>query len=867
MEKIILVDGNNLLFRSYYATAYNGNFMNNSKGFPTNALFGFANMINKIIVEENPVYILVAFDKGKTFRHEKYKEYKGGRGETPDELKKQFPLAKQLLTAMGIKYYEIDNYEADDIIGTFSYMCHNNSEYQGLIISSDKDLLQLISNEVEIKLLKSKDYIRYNEDSFKEEWGIEPIRIIDLKALMGDASDNIPGVKGIGEKTALKLLQTYGSLDGIYKNIDKITGKMKEKLINEKENAYMSYELATIYTKVPMDISFEDIRYKGNNYEQLISLYEELEFYSLLKKVKENKITEKKELNYQILNNLDNIEIKEDSSIYLEILGSNYHISKVLGIAIYNSQNAYYIPFDVLKTKPSILNNYIKYTYDNKKIYSALKWNNIKLNTIEFDTMIAAYLLEYVIKDDIAYLANNLGYDIPFYDSMYKKLKSKDIYSEIELEKEAEAAILKAKFIYETVNKFKEELEEKELVNLFKDIEMPLSNVLADMELNGVYIDKNVLENMGLQIKKQYEIIEKEIYELAGIKFNISSPKQLGEVLFEKLELQHGKKIRSGYSTSIDILEKLRNEHPIIDKIIEYRTLTKLYSTYIEGLGNYILSDGKIHTIYTQTLTRTGRLSSIDPNLQNIPIRYEYGKMIRKAFVPSKDSVMLDGDYSQIELRIISHMASVDTLIDAFKQEKDIHTKTASDIFKIPENEVTSMQRRIAKAVNFGIIYGISSYGLSENLNITPKEAKTFIDNYLESYPGIKEYMESTKKEAYENYYVKTLMGRRRYIEELKNKNKFIKASGERIALNTPIQGTSADIIKKAMVDIDRKFKQNNIKSKMILQVHDELVFDCLKSELEKVTKIVKDSMENVIQLKVPLKVDIACGADWYQAK
>lgn len=865
MEKIILVDGNNLLFRSYYATAYNGNFMNNSKGFPTNALFGFVNMINKIISEENPVYMLVAFDKGKTFRHEKYTEYKGGRGETPEELKKQFPVAKELLTAMGIKYYEIDNYEADDIIGTFSNMCNNNPNYQGLIVSSDKDLLQLISDEVEIKLLKSKDYIRYNKETFKQEWGIDPIKIIDLKALMGDSSDNIPGVKGIGEKTALKLLQTYSSLDGIYENINNISGKLKEKLINDKENAYMSYELATIYNKVPLEINLNDIKCKENDKEKLISLYEDLEFYSFLKKIKDQNV--ETNIDYKIINNIDDICIKEDSAIYLEILGNNYHISKILGVSIYNKENAYYIPFDILKQKPSVLNEHIKYTYDYKKVYVALKWKGIILDSIDYDTMIATYLLEYVIKDDISYLANNLNYNIPFYDEMYKKLKSKEIYQETDINKTANAAILKAKFIYETRDKFYKELEEKELLDLFNNIEMPLSKVLAEMELNGVYVDKEVLKNMGLEINDKINSLEQEIYSLAGTEFNISSPKQLGEILFEKLNLNHGKKLKSGYSTSIDVLEKLKNDHPIIGKIIEYRTLTKLYTTYIESLGNYILEDGKIHTIYTQTLTKTGRLSSIEPNLQNIPIRYEYGKLIRKAFVASKDSVILDGDYSQIELRIMSDMANVESLIDAFKKDSDIHTKTASDIFRVSENEVNSQMRRIAKAVNFGIIYGISSYGLSENLDIPPKEAQSFINNYFESYPGIKEYMDKTIEKAYIDGYVKTLMGRRRYIEELKNKNVFIRKSGERIALNTPIQGTSADIIKKAMIDISKEFKKQNIKSKMILQVHDELVFDCLKDEFDLVSKIVKNLMENAVKLNVPLKVELESGNDWYQAK
>jgi len=862
MEKIILIDGNNLLFRSYYATAYTGNFMNNSKGFPTNALFGFTNMINKIVNEEKPTYMLVAFDKGKTFRHDKYDNYKGGREKTPDELLKQFPKAKELLTCMGIKYYEIDNYEADDIIGTFSEYCNQDKNYQGLIISSDKDLLQLITDEVEIKLLKTKDYIKYNRKSFIEEYGIEPIKMIDLKSLMGDPSDNIPGVKGVGEKTALKLLHDYGSLDGIYENISSLAPKLQEKLINDKENAYMSYDLATIYKQVPLEINLEDIKYKGKDEIALYNFYEELEFYSFIKKEAVPKKQEKLE-NVKIINNIDDVEIKEDSAIYLEILGTNYHTSKILGIAIYNSNDNFYIPFEVLKQNPSVLKN-IKYTYDYKKLYVALKWQNIEIPEIEFDTKIAAYLLDYNIKDDIAYLSNTLNYDIPFYDTLYKTGRNK--YEECDIKDTAKSTVLKAKFIYETRNLFNEKLEEKELTKLCNEIELPLSKVLAKMELDGVYIDINELKEMGIDMQKRISSLENEIYDIAGLHFNISSPKQLGEVLFERLNLEHGKKIKSGYSTSSDILEKLVTKHPIIEKIIEYRMLTKLYSTYIEGLIN-VSTNSKIHTIYTQTLTRTGRLSSIEPNLQNIPIRYEYGRLIRKAFVPSPNSVILGADYSQIELRIISHMASLTTLIDAFKQGQDIHTKTASDIFHIEEKEVTQDERRIAKAVNFGIIYGISSYGLSENLGITPAEAKKFIDNYLESYPGIKEYMENTIKSAYENGYVKTLFGRRRYIEELSNKNRFIKASGERIALNTPIQGTSADIIKKVMVDIDKSFERNNIKSKMIIQVHDELVFDCLIDELDKVSEIVKNCMENAIKLDVPLEIEMSSGQNWYEAK
>ncbi len=862
MDKIILVDGNNLLFRSYYATAYNGNLMKNSKNFPTNALFGFVNMINKIVNEENPIYMIVAFDKGKTFRHAKYDAYKGGRMETPDELKMQFPLAKQILTAMGIKYYEIDNYEADDIIGTFAEYCNKDSNYEGLIVSSDKDLLQLISDEVNIKLLKQKDYIYYTKQSFRDDYGIEPINIIDLKALMGDSSDNIPGVSGVGEKTALKLLQQYKSLDNIYAHIDEIKGALQEKLIRDKDNAYMSYDLATIVRNVPVDINLEDIRYKGEQSDELIKIYEDLEFYSFLKN-KKNMKQEKKRLDVSIIDNLENLSITEESAIYLEILGSNYHTAKILGLAIYNPKQNLYIPFDILKTNPQILNGFNKLTYDLKKVYVALKWHNIELENVKFDTMLAGYLLDYNIKDDIAYLANTFNYDIPFYESVFGKTK----LVEPDLEVVALNALQKAQFIYETKDEFESKIKEEEMEELFYNIEMPLSYVLGDMEYEGVFVDREKLKEMGCEFQEKIATISNQIYELAGETFNISSPKQLGEILFEKLGLAHGKKKTNGYSTSIDVLNKLKGSHPIIDLIIDYRMYTKLYTTYIEGLSNAILSDNKIHTIYTQALTRTGRLSSIEPNLQNIPTRHEYGKLIKKAFVASNNSQILSADYSQIELRILAHMANIESLISAFKNGEDIHTKTASDIFHVSFDDVTSEMRRMAKAVNFGIIYGISSFGLSENLDIPVLEAKQFIEHYFESYPGVKKYMDDSISRAYENGYVRTLFNRKRIIPELSNKNYMIRSQGERIALNTPIQGTSADIIKKAMIIISEKFKQENLQSKMILQVHDELIFDCRDDELDKVTQIVRDVMENVFKLNVPLKVDINYGRDWYDAK
>jgi DNA polymerase-1 len=856
MKKIIMVDGNNLVFRSYYATAYSGNFMKNSKGFPTNALLGFVNMINKIIVEEKPMYMIVAFDKGKTFRHEKYDFYKGGRSETPDELKVQFPKAKELLEAMGIKYYEIDNYEADDIIGTFAKYCDLDDDYDGTIISSDKDLLQLISDHVDIKLLKQKDYIRYNLESFRKDYGIEPINIIDLKALMGDASDNIPGVKGIGEKTALKLLQEYRTLDGVYQNTDKCTPSVKKKLESDKDNAYMSYEIATIYRDVPMEINISDIKYLGPNNAKLNALYEEFEFYSLLRKNK-NKEVEVKKTDIKIVNSIDEIMIDKDVAVYLELSSSNYHKADIIGMSVYNEDISYFIPYNVLKDSPSFLTSINKYTYDLKKTYTALKWKDISFSKCDFDLMIGAYLLEYNVKDDIAVLANSLGYDIPF-----EKQYSKD------LENVANVSILKAKFIYEHRKMFLDKLQSEDLMNLFSDLEMPLSLVLADMEYTGFRVDKQILIDMGEDIQIKMDLLEKDIYNHAGETFNLSSPQQLSNILFEKLGLPHGnKKIKNGYSTATDVLEKIKSKHPIVPLVIEYRMLNKLYSSYIEGLIKTIHDDGKIHTIYTQTVARTGRLSSIEPNLQNIPIRYKYGRLIRKAFLPSEDSVILSSDYSQIELRILAHVANITALKEAFINNVDIHTKTASDIFHIGIQEVTDEQRRIAKAVNFGIIYGISGFGLSEQINISTKEAQGFINSYLESYPGIKEYMDKSIEQAKKLGYVKTLFNRKRLIPDINNKNYMIRSSAERMALNTPIQGTSADIIKKAMIDIYNEFKKQKIKSKMLVQVHDELVLDCKKEELEKVTEIVKNVMENVYKLDLPLDVHIDYGDDWYQAK
>ena len=857
MEKAILVDGNNLLFRSYYATAYTGNFMRNSEGFPTNGLFGFVNMINKIINEEKPTYIAVAFDVGKTFRHEKYSEYKGGRDETPDDLKKQFPVAKKILEAMGIKYLECPGYEADDIIGTLAKMVDIDDDFIATIISSDKDLLQLISNDVEVKLLKQKDFIRMNHDTFVETYGIEPIRMVDLKGLMGDSSDNIPGVKGIGEKTALKLLQKYVSVEGVYEHIDEISGAVKNKLVDGKDSAFASKEIATIYKDVPLNITLKDIKYEGEDADKLVTIFSDLEFYSFLKKTDTVKV-KNNNLEVKIVHDLGSIDIRKPVSVYLELSEENYHNADIYGMGVYNDEVSLFIPMDVLKSNPSFLTKIEKYTYDLKKLYVSLRKNKIKLDKVSMDAMIAGYLLNYNVKDDIAYLANDFSYDIPFYN---RKV-------ELDMDVIAKRSVMRAKFIYEVRDRLMKEMEDEEVMQMYNDIELPLAIVLGKMECNGIRVSKDILQEMGDDITLRLDAILKEIYDMAGCEFNVASPKQLGQVLFEKLGLPGGKKTKSGgYTTDSNTLNKYIHDYPIVSKVLEYRTLSKLLSTYVVGITNAISDDGKIHTIYTQTLTRTGRLSSIEPNLQNIPVRNEYGKLIRKAFLPENDSLIMSADYSQIELRIFAHLSQVSELIHAFNSDMDIHAKTASDVFHVPIDKVTKDMRRQAKAVNFGILYGISSYGLSEDLGISPKEAKEFINKYLETYPGIKDYMNKEIEQARELGYVKTIMNRKRLLPEIKDASYVIRSMGERMALNTPIQGSSADILKKAMVEIDEEFTKRNLKSTMLLQVHDELIFNCLISEKEIVTKVVTDIMENTYKFSVPLTVDVEFGTDWYDAK
>lgn len=854
MEKVVLIDGNNLIFRSYYATAYRGELLTNSKGLPTNAIYAYVQMLIKIIAEEKPTHIMVAFDKGKTFRHESYDDYKGGRNETPSELKQQIPYAKQITRAMGITVEELENYEADDIIGTYS----KKIETEVLLVSSDRDLLQLISPNVKMKLLKMKDFIYYDEKSFYEDYGIKPIEVIDLKALMGDSSDNIKGVTGIGEKTALKLIKEYHTIDNLYKNIDNLKGKIKENLLNDKESAYKSLELATIYLNVPIEVNLEKIVYKGSNEEELNSLLKELEFTSLFNKMKMKKNEEKLEI--EIIEDT-NFSLNEDYSLYLLSSNLSYFKSKTLGVAISTKDKNYFIKTEYFNDK-IFNNNFNKYTYDLKRVDVALSLLNFN-NNINFDNYIAYYLLNEKITEDIAFIMNNKGYDVKLNEDIFKKDKIL-----IEEENLINDACKKARFIYEEKNRLIEEIDKNDLHYLYYDIELKLALILANMEKEGILVDKSYLDNLEIEIRAKLKDLEEKIYAISEEEFNISSPKQLGVILFEKLNIPYPKKSKnSNYSTDKEVLDKIRIFNPIVSLVEEYRMLSKLNSNYVVGLKEQIMSDNKIHTIYNQCLTRTGRLSSKDPNLQNIPNHDEYGRLIRKCFISQEGYTFLSSDYSQIELRLFAEFSNVDSLKEAFINNEDIHRFTAAKIFNKDIKDVTKEERSKAKAVNFGIIYGISSFGLANDLSINVNDAKDFIDKYMEKFHGIKEYMKKEVEDAKKLGYVKTIMNRKRLIDEIKSSNYMIRMQGERMALNTPIQGSGSDILKKAMIDIDTEFKNKNIKSKMLLQIHDELVFEVKEEEIEIVKEIVKEKMENAFKLSVPLIVDINLGKDLYEAK
>lgn len=862
--KMVLIDGTNLLFRSYYATAVTGRLMRNSKGMPTNALFGFVNMINKIRDEEQADYYIVALDEGKTFRHELYQDYKGHRSATPDELIVQLPYAKPIMEGLGVKWLTAKNYEADDIVGSLATQYKDQMEI--VAVSSDQDYLQLVDNSVTVKLLKSKDYIYYDCEQLQKDYHLKPKQIIDLKALEGDKSDNIPGVSGIGAKTAIKLISEYGSLEGIYENIDNIKGKLQEKLINDKENAFFSKELVTIYKD--LYYSLNDI-FVESDLNKLKNVYKELEFNSFLKKLN---IENSPKISFEYKYNIEKV-LEDGAFVYFDFFGIHKHELKLLGVAIKNSKGSYYIKNDDLADLNQIFNYNIR-TYDYKTAHYYLYSLYGKELKCDFDFNLAFYLLDKRGKELCDYVNT---YDFDYELKSDEELYGKGVkYCEPDYDDLSIASVLKVEFMNTVFNKVVEELKLMELTSLFTDIEMPLSSILSKMEFEGISVDSTFLKEMSKEVSEQINNIAMEIYQHIGYEFNISSYKQLGKALFEDMKIKYPLKHRenTSYKTSVEILEKIIDEHEVIGKILEYRTLSKLNSTYLEGLQVHIKGDGKIHTIFNQSLTTTGRISSLDPNLQNIPVKTDIGRKIRKAFIASEDNILLAFDYSQIELRVLAQLSANLPLIEAFNSEVDVHTKTASDIFEVPIDFVNDDMRRKAKAINFGIIYGMSEYGLSKSIDVNVFEAKEFIKKYFDTYSGIKTYLDSIVSEATIHGYSRTLFNRIRYIAELKSNNRMQRQLGERLAMNTPIQGTAADIIKIAMIKVDEEFSKNNISSKMILQVHDELIFDCKIDEMEKVVEIVTEcmrsshSINNIINnFEVDLKVSCGQGQNWFEAK
>ncbi|MFU7514937.1 DNA polymerase I [Clostridium sp. HCS.1] len=869
MERLLILDSNSLLNRAFYAIPE----LTNSEGIHTNAVYGFVNMLFKMRDELKPDYIVAAFDKkGPTFRHKEYQEYKAGRKKMPPELAEQFPIVKEILNLLSITIYELEGFEADDIIGSLSkYAEKNNIEV--FIVTGDKDALQLASDNINVIITKKgvSETAIYNYNSFIEEFGVTPTQFIDVKGLMGDKSDNIPGVPGIGEKTAYKLIQTYGSIEEVLNNIDNISGKkVKDNLETYKEQAIFSKKLATIMTEVPIDFDLDDIKNQESfNKDGLKKMFFKLQMKTLLDKFfnGEDDDSEDEEINIKYIDNSKSLlalsnELKQ--TIYISFEANNsekYSEISLNNLYISCNKENYFIKFSEISNEDEnsanlALKNIMensklkKVIHEGKPLITILNKLGISIASFDFDTAIAAYLINSARSSyDLLSLVNEyLGEDIKGNkDEIKCRINSKleDIY-----------------------NILKEKIKEENMEELYYNVEHPLIFVLSSMESLGFKVNGEMLDTLAIKFKEEIGRTEKEIFELAEEKFNINSPKQLGKILFEKLDLPVIKKTKTGYSTNAEVLEKLQDKHEIIPKITYYRQITKLNSTYVEGLKNVIDVDGKIHSTFNQTVTTTGRLSSTEPNLQNIPIKYEMGREIRKVFIPDEaEDILLSCDYSQIELRVLAEMAKDEKMIDAFKHHSDIHRKTASEVFKVPIEEVTPLMRSRAKAVNFGIVYGISDFSLSQDLHITKKEASEYMEIYFDRYPKIKGYLDGLIEEAKENGFVITILNRRRFIPEIKSSNRIVKALGERLAMNAPIQGSAADIIKLAMVNVYNKLNELQLKSKIILQVHDELILNVKKDELEQVKALVKEEMENVLKMDVPLEVDINIGNTWYEAK
>ncbi|MDF9845226.1 MULTISPECIES: DNA polymerase I [unclassified Paenibacillus] len=889
MDKLILIDGNNIIYRAFFAMPP----LTNTAGQQTNAVYGFTTMLLRLIEEHKPSHLIVAFDAGKiTFRHEGYEDYKGGRQKTPPELSEQFPLLKDLLRDLGVPQFEISGYEADDIIGSISREA-DAAGREVMIVSGDKDMLQLASEHTTIALVRKgvTEVELYGPQQIREKYDLTPEQIIDLKGLMGDASDNIPGVPGVGEKTALKLLHQFGSVEGVLAGTGELKGKMKEKLEEHADSAVMSKKLATIYREVPLEHAWEDMSFAGINRDTAGPALAKLEFKSLLERLSLSaysgaagedtaaEAAEAAELDITIVEEggLEALiaALPGISALHVETNGENPHRSEVIGIGLSSPEQHYYVPFALLQSPAAApLRDWLgdskapKSGYDLHRSDLALHWQGIAFAGAANDVQLAAYLL------DPTEANQNLN-DLTSKYGLPRLSPDEDVFGKGAKYKIPELEILgnhvarKSATVLGIVEKQQQELQETGMTGLFEDLEMPLSRILADMEKQGIAVNKEELKKLGKEFEAQIASLVAEIYEICGTEFNLNSPKQLGEILFVKLGLPVVKKTKTGYSTDAEVLEKLAPYHDVVRLILQYRTIAKLQSTYVEGLLKEISEQtGKVHTFYRQTIAATGRLSSQFPNLQNIPIRLEEGRKLRKIFVPSEPGwSILAADYSQIELRVLAHISGDERMKEAFLEDMDIHTKTAMDVFGVTADQVDSNMRRSAKAVNFGIVYGISDYGLSQNLNIPRKEAAQFIEQYFEVFQGVRKYMDDIVQDARKQGYVTTLLERRRYLPEINAKNFNLRSFAERTAMNTPIQGTAADIIKLAMVHMDKALFERGLKSRMLLQVHDELVFEVPEEELELMKQLVPEVMAGALKLSVPLKAEVSYGSNWYEAK
>lgn len=881
MNKLLLIDGNSIINRAFYGIMGSKMLMTED-GTYTNAVYGFLSILFKELDDIKPEYLVVAFDlKAPTHRHKMYDKYKANRHGMPEELAMQMPILKETLKAMNVCIIEKEGYEADDILGTLAKW-GQKEELEVTVLTGDRDSFQLIDKNIKVRIPRTKmgktETEDYTVEKIEEEYGLEPLDLIEVKGLMGDTSDNIPGVPGVGEKTALNLIKQYKSIDEVYNHIDEQKGKLKEKLSENKDLAYLSRTLGTIDINAPIEKDLGAFQVEEWNKPEVLEIFKKLKFNRFIDRfaLQENigatsfsdsqintEIEHEKIVDKTKLAELKQ-EIQENKAMYYYLTEEKFIIYSPKTNKCFSIENIQDFK-DIFEDK-----NILKCSYKQKEEFIIL-WNKgIEAKNLMFDIAIAGYILNSNInKYTIEYLANEyINFDIAEYLSNTEETGVEQItlFDNAEEPKEDKTYIY-AYAIYKLYNVLTQKMEEAGSIDLFNKIEMPLTEVLASMQYEGIYIDKQELLDFGKELQEKIDILTQEIYELTGEEFNINSTKQLGEILFEKLKLTAKKKTKTGYSTDVDVLEKIKYEHPVIEKILEYRQLQKLNSTYVEGLIPYIDETGRIHSKFHQTVTTTGRISSTDPNLQNIPTRMELGRKLRKVFKPEQGYIFVDADYSQIELRVLAHISKDKNMIEAFCNNEDIHAQAASKVFNIPLEEVTKEERTKAKAVNFGIVYGISEFGLGEQLGVSRKKAKEYIEQYLDKYSGIKEFMINIVEETKEKGYVETLYHRRRYVPELKSNNYMVRQFGGRVAMNTPIQGTAADIMKIAMINVYNKLKENNLKSKLIVQVHDEILVETLESEKEQVKQIVKEEMENVIKLKVPLLAEVEEGYNWYEAK